>query len=347
MPIKTLGRSLRRLGRIRAGTTEEAQDGTKRPTKLGNWRLTSPDGDLLEAAAGLYGGTVEPWSHPASDDRFQLLTTSETIDVVVPPIDMAFNQYMELWTAAGLQRRCNGEVTTDGEHCICQALATDEVCKPTTRLFVILPRLPDVGTWQLQTNGYYAATELAGAVAIIQRADGLVPADLRLQQRHVKREVEGKPITYRFAVPVLRVKATPASLMARREASAAELMTTEADEGVVFERQWEQPVSGAELLDRPSPSDFEQDDDLKVPAGVQLVSTGWVEGVLRWALKRNLAESQLERVVSAATHRTGVLEEVWATEADEVWRILQGVAAGRVEVVWGDDGFDAVPKEKP
>jgi hypothetical protein len=67
----------------------------------------------------------------------------------------------------------------------------------------MLPELPDLGIWRLESHGFYAAVELAGAARFlaIASASGLnVPARLRLDQREKK--IPGKA-TNRYAVPVI------------------------------------------------------------------------------------------------------------------------------------------------
>jgi hypothetical protein len=71
----------------------------------------------------------------------------------------------------------------------------------------MLPDLPDLGVWKLESHGYYAAIELGGAAEVLAHARNagvIVPATLRLEQRQVKRD--GK--TRKFAVPVLEIGAT-------------------------------------------------------------------------------------------------------------------------------------------
>ena len=211
MPILTLQQSMRRLGRIRMGARAEKG----RPVKLETWRLTSPSADLLEAAADIYAGDIREWTGSPSGRQFELLTEADTLDVLVPPGDMAFSQWFELWSGGGCQRRCDGQQEhLSGEPCLCPAdpearmaeAQQGRACKPTTRLFVVQPHLPDVGLWHFESHGFYAATELPGTIAVINAArqsGALLPARLRIEERSAKRD--GK--TSRFAVPVLELPA--------------------------------------------------------------------------------------------------------------------------------------------
>jgi len=210
MPILTLQRKLTEVGRIRLG----AKSGKGAPTKLETFRLTSKSKEAIDAAAEVYGGKIGTWSGPDGQE-YELITETNTLDVVVPPGN-ALSQWYEMWSGAGCQRRCDGQTETlTGSPCKCptdQAQRTElsgrgQACRPTTRLSVILPQVRTVGIWRLETHGYHAATELAGVAELLERVsanDRYLPATLRLEPRSSKKG--GK--TSRFVVPVLEVGAT-------------------------------------------------------------------------------------------------------------------------------------------
>jgi len=210
MPILDVQVRMRELGRIRTGNQVPAGNGRRRPAKLETFRITSGSKDLIDAAAATYGGEARPWESPAGN-QWEVITTVDALPIVVPPGE-ALSQWYELWSGGGCQRRCDGRTEYITEQpCLCPADPADrrdaaqagEACKPTTRLGVMLPELPDLGIWRLESHGFYAAVELAGAARFlaIASASGLnVPARLRLDQREKK--VPGKP-TNRYAVPVI------------------------------------------------------------------------------------------------------------------------------------------------
>jgi len=80
MPIINIQRKLTEVGRIRLG----AKSDKGAPQKLDKFRLTSKSKEALDAAAEVYGGVVKPWAGP-DGDSFELLTTTNVLDVVVPP----------------------------------------------------------------------------------------------------------------------------------------------------------------------------------------------------------------------------------------------------------------------
>ena len=193
MPIIDLQRRMVEAGRIRAG-----EKGTKgEPRKLDKWRLTSKDEVRLHAAAGMWGGEVRAW-----DGQWELFTEVDALPVMLLPGQMPTTWY-ESWSKGGCQRRCDGvhELLSDSS-CLCDA--DDRECKPYTRLSVLLPDLPGIGSWLVTSTGWNAAAELTGAADLLQRASAqgvLIPARLRLEQRtNVK---AGQ--TRKFAVPVLDV----------------------------------------------------------------------------------------------------------------------------------------------
>ena len=214
MPIVDLQRRIREIGRIRIGDTVEgvSQGGKKfsRPTKLTTFKLTSRDRQVIDAAAGLWGGTVEAWDGKGHDDQWAVVTDTASLSVIVPPADMSFSQWYETWSGGGCVKRCDGnnDVLRD-RPCDCNPEARD--CKIHTRLSVMLPELAGLGVWRIDTQGYYAAVEIGGAVEIAAAAQRgqMLPARLRLEQREVLRD--GK--RNKFAVPVLDVDVAPAALL--------------------------------------------------------------------------------------------------------------------------------------
>lgn len=218
-PIITLQQRLVEAGRIRLGTSEEAtsRQGKKfqRPVKLDTFRLTSRDEQRIRAASDLYGGSPAPWR----DGEWEVITETDTLDVLVIP-GQALSQWFELWEGGECRRRCDGVTDHLGDTgCQCpadygerQELAKDgKACKPTTRLSVVLPRLPGIGQWRLEARGFYAAVELAAAAQVLEEASrrgALLPARLRIEQRTARRDGQ----THNYRVPVLDLDVSVAQL---------------------------------------------------------------------------------------------------------------------------------------
>lgn len=214
MALIDIQRRIVEAGRIRIGHQVATSGGRRRPAKLDTFRLTSSDKRRIDQAAATYGGTPAEWQSPAGP-QWEVVTERSELEVLVPPADLSFSQHYELWSAGGCQRRCDGAVETfSGSACLCDPDARE--CDIHTRLSVLLRDLPGLGVWRIDTQGWYAAQELAGSVHLIglMAGTGLLPARLRLDQRSVKRPGnDGKPETRRFAVPVLDVEVSPALLL--------------------------------------------------------------------------------------------------------------------------------------
>lgn len=214
-PIVNLQRQLREIGRIRIGNQVATSGGKRRPAKLETFRITSSSEEMVGAAAQAYGGIPTSWDNGGSPE-YEVITATTVLPIVMPPGE-AVSQWMELWSGGGCQRRCDGETEMlSMQPCRCPAdvetrvalAAKGEACKATTRLRVILPELPDLGVFRLESHGYYAAVELAGAAEVLAMATArgyLIPARLRLEQRTKK--VPGKP-TLQYAVPVIEFTET-------------------------------------------------------------------------------------------------------------------------------------------
>jgi hypothetical protein len=157
---------------------------------------------------------VSAWDNGGAQ-QWQATIDASRLPVLVPP--QPVSQFYELWSGGGCQRRCDGatELLKDTP-CLCGPDPEARVCKPTTRLNVILRDVPGIGVWRLESHGYYSAVELPDVAEFLARAGGYVSAWLSLEQRTVKRDGQ----TRRFMVPTLEVDVTPAQLLSGAVAGA-------------------------------------------------------------------------------------------------------------------------------
>lgn len=197
-------------GRLRYG----AKGDKGQPRSLAAWRFTSHDETALGLLAEKYGGQARPWSPSKGRTEFEVLSDATTIDVVVPANALGDSPVYELWTAAGLQRRCDGErcmapvQTRDGaelaeQGCVCDRQGA-MACKPVTRASLLIPDIPFNGTWRLEAKGWNAAHELPGMIEMVGQltAGGrFARAQLALEKRTTMSG--GK--THHFMVPVIRM----------------------------------------------------------------------------------------------------------------------------------------------
>lgn len=207
--ILTMQRQARELGRLRTGLTNG-----NHPVRSDTWIVTSHAPHYLEAAAKLWGGKVERWQPLGSgSQQWRVITTAKSIDAILPPGD-PLSQANEMWSKGGCARRCDGVTEQLSDRpCLCLAQHGENwferkkgtVCAPTTRLNVMLPDLPDLGVWRMETHGYYAANEIAGQIDMLLSATGgkaLVPVALRIEPR--QRVANGE--TKKFPVIVVEVR---------------------------------------------------------------------------------------------------------------------------------------------
>lgn len=211
MPILTLQKRARELGRIRIG-----QKGDKgQPEKLDRFRLTSASKPLLEKVAELYGGTVKTWTPQGGAAQWEVITDAKRIPIMVPP--QPVTQFLETWSGGGIVHRCDGETNyLTGDPCDFEDPAHVNA-KPTTRLNVVLRDVEGIGVWRLESHGWNAAVELPQAADFLAQAGGYVNGWVALEERVSKSE--GK--TRRYAVPTIEIDVTPAELMAGRGRVAA------------------------------------------------------------------------------------------------------------------------------
>jgi hypothetical protein len=207
-------RQLAEAGRLRLGLTVQSSNGKTRPTRSDTWIFTSPDRTKAEAAAQLWGGEVEHWQPMGNGGKqWRVITKATSIDAILPSGD-PLSQAYEQWNKGGCVRRCNGETESfSGSPCLCLAEFGEQwheqpkgrVCDTKSRLKVLLPELPGLGSYRIETGSYYAADEIAGVVDFIRGAVGdsaLVPIRVRIEQR--TRVAGGE--TKHFPVPVVELR---------------------------------------------------------------------------------------------------------------------------------------------
>jgi hypothetical protein len=211
--ILTLQRRMMELGRCRLGTK-----GTKgEPKKLDTFRWTSASRTLLEAIAASDGGTVQEWKDAPDEGMFEIVTERSQVDIIIPPVFSAndgtpttpYSQWFELWSAAGCQRRCDGQTEAlSGKPCLCAGTVEADgedarECKVTTRFSFMRPDIPGLGVWRLESHGWNSAVELPGTLEVMMLAAAeskFIPAVLRIEHRTKKQP--GQP-TKKFIVPVI------------------------------------------------------------------------------------------------------------------------------------------------
>lgn len=215
--ILTMKRQGVELGRIRTGHSTPHPDPKKRPQaqRSATFILSSHSREYIERAAALYGGNAEEWTPQGSKiAQFRVITEARELRAILPPGD-PLSQSNELWSGGGCQRRCDG-VTEQLSRRPCLCLAehgetwheqpAGSVCKPTSRLNVMLADLPDFGVWRLETHSYYAADAMAGGIdAVLAATDGKSPMPLRMwiEQREVKRRGKTKRFPVVMVVPAI------------------------------------------------------------------------------------------------------------------------------------------------
>jgi len=231
--ISNLDRRMPEAGRIRLG------ERTARAMKsLDHLRFTSPRRDLIDQIAGQYGGRVAEWNEPSSTSphQFQVTITADLVDVYLVPGGL--NTQYEAWEGGGAARRCDGETceipvqTADGYDmqpvpCLCRAQNV-ALCKPYTRMQLILPTIAFAGTWRLETKGWNAAHELPGMydmISTLASSGQMITAQLGIEQRQ---KVNRGRKQY-FVVPRLTIAQTALEIQA---GAANALALTERGHGV-------------------------------------------------------------------------------------------------------------------
>jgi hypothetical protein len=236
MALLDVQRSSHQVGRIRTGQRIEIPGKTRsgqqktRPARLDVFRFTSPSRPQIEAAAERYEGDVRPWND-GSRREWEVITKAAELLVTVPPRSAVVSSWYEMFKPGfGFERRCDSQREQfSAGPCLCphaedpsdedevRQCALDreamskrnppEACRRVTRINVMLPDLPGLGVWRLDTGSIYSAmwTGDQGDIMMLAR-DGNVflPARLYLepQERLVRGEIR------KYSVPVLDITST-------------------------------------------------------------------------------------------------------------------------------------------
>ncbi len=178
-------RRLVEVGIIRVGDPKPNDKQPGRPRKT--FRITSAHKNLLELAQAQYGGEVTACENPKG--HYQLAVQRDQIKALISLKEMpngdfeSFSQYFEEWKGGTCARRCDGrtvdvwkETGKDKQGrpvhdrvktgCMCDPDARD--CKLVSRVSVILPEVPALGLWRLNTQSTTFDNEFQGLIATIQ-----------------------------------------------------------------------------------------------------------------------------------------------------------------------------------
>lgn len=215
--ILTMKRQAAELGRIRTGFSRPNSDPSKRPIpiKSKTFVFSSHSQTYVAAAAELWGGEVEAWT-PQNQKiaQYRVISKAAEIRAILPAGDPLSQSY-EMWSGGGCSRRCDGETEQKTRQaCLCLAQygidwhlrSPQQVCRPTSRINVMLPDLPDLGVWRLESKSYYAADAIAGGLDIVLQATegrSMMPVRMWIEQRTAVREGKTKQFPVVMVVPSL------------------------------------------------------------------------------------------------------------------------------------------------
>lgn len=241
-PISEYGR-VPEQGRIRYGVKTMSANGKVIPKSILKFRFTSADMTGLQQIALLYGGEIKPWEK----GQYEVISAASEIPIILPPDPLHGGPVYEMWTGSACVRRCNGVIATvpvqgpeGSDLCEVECLCAQEgalSCKATTRLSVILPDVRFGGLWRLDCKGKYGAEELPAMVEMAQMMQnkGLSRAFLALVPRERRNyDKNGKPITNKFVVPMIRMDDS-ANQMEQRQLGYVAPRQIEAGEPDVFD----------------------------------------------------------------------------------------------------------------
>lgn len=189
------------------------------PAKLDTFRVTSPHRDIIESVAEQHGGTVAPW-HGQHGPEWEVVTETRKLPILVPPqhIDTnyeAWGKNVRTRLCDGARERLRGKpclclqwdnhkhLYGRDNHCKlcgisqkwvgephthqpdetgkCHICGAGRICKPTTRLNVMIQKIPGIGVFKVESHGFTAAEELPALSEMIKSAPMPLPATLGMR----------------------------------------------------------------------------------------------------------------------------------------------------------------------
>jgi len=224
------------VGRIRIGQFVTPEGKRGRPVKLDRFRLTSPTENHIRVAATRYGGTPQLYQPQGGGaQQWEVITKADALDVWIvnrQNIDPVY----EMWGAGRTcTRRCDGEWNTVlQEPCLCndperRPADPRQLCKITTRVNVMLPKVAGLHSWRFETHSENAAVEMAApsVAGVVRIAPVPVPSTLRLrrEQRRERNHEKGTFESKDFYVPWFDLSQIGAQALAGGEEALMEALT--------------------------------------------------------------------------------------------------------------------------
>lgn len=182
------------------------------PVSLPEWRVTAADPAVADAIAQLYGGRAEEWDTP-KDDAMQVLTTSDTVQIVLSGADAISDKLIQ-WGRKGPIHECDGmySLMDDdfGQPCGCpelladrkQAARNERGPAPHIKVTFRLADDLDLGTGQFVSTSWDFLVSLYEVRNELDRVGGeaLCEMSLELVEYTTKK---GREVSYRK--PVIKV----------------------------------------------------------------------------------------------------------------------------------------------
>ncbi|MBL8048114.1 MAG: hypothetical protein JNJ45_05480 [Chthonomonas sp.] len=309
------------VGRIRIGEKTAAGYPTSRST----FRFTSRHKDILQLVQEQYGGELRPWSEKPGE--WELLSDAAEVKVLFsskPRGDGDLESLVQnwerwaggtcthrcdgrtcqFWRQTGTKRGKNGKVVPVHERASgpCQCDHSGAACKPAcklvSRLMLILPKVPTLGMWRVDTSSMVFDTEIQ---ALLDTLGALAPGNvsplLMSIEFRVKRTGPDEDNS-RFPVIKLVLDPDPVSLPALIAGIRAQSMALP-EPG---------PVSGLGELPAPRPS---------LPPGAPTLAAG-----------SEPSDDELRAYVSSLGEQVG---DFWTwCEGEELdWRVIARAAFAR------------------
>lgn len=188
----------------------------RRPVALSEWRVISDDEDVADRITAMFGGEVTVSDDEEARDRFEVLTTSPSVEIVIEGAD-DLRSRMALYGQAGPIHVCDGAYHVPGhpnedkigEPCGCPRSLADRKAeakagtgpKPDITLKFRLASEPDLGYFLFTTGSWSLVNDLGEIERGLEAAPVRAVLRLELVEYTTKK---GRDVSY--TRPVIEIK---------------------------------------------------------------------------------------------------------------------------------------------
>ncbi|MFD6997800.1 hypothetical protein ACFWA5_16325 [Streptomyces mirabilis] len=162
-----------------------------KPQALSSWRITTQSPETAAAIARLFGGVPNQWQ-TNSADHFEVLTSSQTVRIVIDDLDCITSD-MTKWSRKGVIHHCDGHQFLSphqrkGAPCGCPESLSDRKMRarnylgpqPNSEISFRISNEPDLGSFRMRSISWKFSECVNSIRSLMSSTRGGAVCDLSL-----------------------------------------------------------------------------------------------------------------------------------------------------------------------